>query len=326
MAKAKRALKKFNFEQEGSSVALVSSSQGGPANGITTLVTKATDTVDVKKAIKEALQKSVTVEMSIMEFLVQYLDLYWDDAEIVANLMGFTPEEINAYWAGDLDGTMSYIESRLSKINVNKSATAKEFLGKFEEFKNTVELFKKAGVTKDTTTTEEEKPTIHKGVTNMSLTNEEIQVQINKALAEQREAILAEVETVHKQREDKLSAELQVLKAREEDRQNAIFKEQAEGVKQVLGDAVDVEVLTKALRTANSAEDSKPLVALVKSLVEVSTKESVLVEKGANAVKEPEDTSDDAKVESLAKSMREADPTLTSHAAYVKAFEQIHSA
>lgn len=325
MAKAKRALKKFNFEQEGSSVALVSSSQGGPANGITTLVTKATDTVDVKKAVKEALQKSITVEMSIIEFLVQYLDLYWDDAEIVANLMGFTPEEINAYWAGDLDETTSYIERRLQKISVNKSATAKEFLDKFEEFKNTVELFKKAGVTKDTTT-EEEKPTIQKGVTNMSLTNEDIQVQINKALAEQREAILAEVETVHKQREDKLSAELQVLKAREEDRQNAIFKEQAEGVKQVLGDAVDVEVLTKALRTANSAEDSKPLVALVKSLVEVSAKESVLVEKGANAVKEPEDTSDDAKVESLAKSMREADPTLTSHAAYVKAFEQIHSA
>ena len=39
--KAKRRLTNITFEHQGAHVALVSSAQGGPANGVTTLITKA---------------------------------------------------------------------------------------------------------------------------------------------------------------------------------------------------------------------------------------------------------------------------------------------
>ena len=329
MAQAKRTLKKFNFESEGASVALVGASQGGPANGVTTLVTKATDTSETPEVnIKKSFEGDVTVEMSIMEFLERYLGLWWDDAEIIASLLGFSAEEINSYWASDLDATTSYLDSRLEKITINKSATAQQFLAKFEEFKSTTDLVKKAlGVkpkeTQETTLTE-------KGVKSMPQANDNVsqafvQEQIAKALAEKESTIKAEVEAVYKQREEKLSAELAVLKSFEDQRQAAIFKAQAESIKEVLGDTVEVEALAKALRSANENEDTKSLVALVKSLVATTKTDETLVEKGATPAATPEDNSEDSKVEAIAKSLLDADPTMPSYTAYCKAYEQVYS-
>ncbi|MNG95695.1 hypothetical protein D3C79_547380 [compost metagenome] len=54
---AKRRLTDISFEHEGAHVALVSIHQGGPANGITTLITKATNDIDPAQiALKAAGQ------------------------------------------------------------------------------------------------------------------------------------------------------------------------------------------------------------------------------------------------------------------------------
>jgi len=57
--KAKRKISKFNFEAEGSAVALVSASQGGAANSFKTLVIKSAD-----KFSKEFIQKAQKVQDS----------------------------------------------------------------------------------------------------------------------------------------------------------------------------------------------------------------------------------------------------------------------
>ena len=52
----KKRLSKFNFEYDGAAVALVGDFQGGPANGVTTLITKATEDItsgDLEKALGE---------------------------------------------------------------------------------------------------------------------------------------------------------------------------------------------------------------------------------------------------------------------------------
>lgn len=56
MNEAKRKLSNFSFESEGSHVALVGKFQGGPANGVTTLVTKATNDIS-QEEVKESLSQ-----------------------------------------------------------------------------------------------------------------------------------------------------------------------------------------------------------------------------------------------------------------------------
>lgn len=53
--KAKRRLTDISFDHEGAHVALVGKFQGGPANGMTTLITKATDDIS-----EEALDKAMS--------------------------------------------------------------------------------------------------------------------------------------------------------------------------------------------------------------------------------------------------------------------------
>lgn len=56
---AKRRLTDISFEHEGAHVALVSIHQGGPANGVTTLITKATDNIDPEE-VRKALEGDTT--------------------------------------------------------------------------------------------------------------------------------------------------------------------------------------------------------------------------------------------------------------------------
>ena len=83
---AKRRLTDIKFEHEGAHVALVSKHQGGPANGITTLVTKATNNITQEQIAKAT---TVTVEMQFPEFLRKFFGLYWDDAEVLSSVMGY---------------------------------------------------------------------------------------------------------------------------------------------------------------------------------------------------------------------------------------------
>ena len=110
--KAKRRLSDINFEHEGAHVALVSKHQGGPANGVTTLITKATNTID-----KELIEKAatVTVEMQFPEFLRRFFGLYWDDAEVLSAVMGYGRTEYPD------EDVKDYIDARVESIAIMKS-------------------------------------------------------------------------------------------------------------------------------------------------------------------------------------------------------------
>jgi len=84
MTEVKRRLTDIKFEHEGAHVALVGPSVGGPANGITTLITKATSQLDKDEValaiagqsldqpliiIKEPLVE--TIEKAVHEQLVE---------------------------------------------------------------------------------------------------------------------------------------------------------------------------------------------------------------------------------------------------------------
>ena len=91
--KAKRKIYKFNFEAEGSAVALVSASQGGAANSFKTLVIKSAD-----KYSKEFIEKAqkVQVVMEFDDFLQKFFDMWKEDAKILTSILGFGDEGMDS--------------------------------------------------------------------------------------------------------------------------------------------------------------------------------------------------------------------------------------
>lgn len=109
---AKRRLTDIKFEHEGAHVALVGKHQGGPANGITTLITKATNNI-TQEQIEKAT--TVTVEMQFPEFLRKFFGLYWDDAEVLSSVMGYGRTEYPDTTEKD------WIDQKVESITLMKS-------------------------------------------------------------------------------------------------------------------------------------------------------------------------------------------------------------
>jgi hypothetical protein len=116
--KAKRRLSDFNFEADGSHVALVHQMQGGGANGWTTLVTKATDDVSVDEIEKAS---EVTVTMNIVDFLVKFFDLWYDDALVLAMTFGYDVGDAGYSFEDSAEFYSDYLQDRVDAINVMKS-------------------------------------------------------------------------------------------------------------------------------------------------------------------------------------------------------------
>lgn len=115
MIKATRRLTDIKFDQEGAHVALVGKHQGGPANGITTLVTKATDHIDQAVVEKAA---TVTVSMQFPEFLRKFFGMYWEDSEVLSATLGYgTTDEFD--WENKT--YQDYLDSKVKSISIMKN-------------------------------------------------------------------------------------------------------------------------------------------------------------------------------------------------------------
>lgn len=114
--KPRRKLSNISFDKEGAHVALVSKTQGGPANGHDyALVLKANN---VSEEFVQKMQQ-IQVTMELPDFLKKFFGMYYDDAEILARLLGYvenTPEdEVQPQTYED------YIQSKLEAFTVLKS-------------------------------------------------------------------------------------------------------------------------------------------------------------------------------------------------------------
>lgn len=104
MTKAKKRLSKFNFEDEGAAVALVGKFQGGPANNVTTLITKSTSDIS-EEELNKALDESETDLTSSVESEGEDVVTKAEDVKQTKEEVEMTQEEIQemiAKAAGDL--------------------------------------------------------------------------------------------------------------------------------------------------------------------------------------------------------------------------------
>lgn len=118
--KATHRLSNIDFTKDSAHIALVSKEQGHGANGHHyALVMKSSG------FSQEAIQKmqQIQVTMDLPDFLRKFFNLYYDDAEVLARLMGYVPEEVED---DDIYGSEAYYAERLESFTIMKSLNEAE--------------------------------------------------------------------------------------------------------------------------------------------------------------------------------------------------------
>ena len=115
--KTKRVLKNIDFSKDKSHIALTSTAQGGPCSGADyALVLKGSNFS--QETIEKIQQIQVTMELP--DFLRKFFSVYYEDAEVLARMMGYVtpekePEEYADNWYED------YVQSKLDSFTILKS-------------------------------------------------------------------------------------------------------------------------------------------------------------------------------------------------------------
>ncbi len=116
--KPKRKLSDIDFQKENAHVALVSKTQGGPANGHAySLVLKSANYS--KEFIQKVQQVQVTLELP--EFLRKFFGLYYEDAEVLARFFGYVKPDEEEEIEYDNDWYENYIQEKVDSFKVLKS-------------------------------------------------------------------------------------------------------------------------------------------------------------------------------------------------------------
>lgn len=282
--KAKRRLKNFNFEKDGSHVALVGKHQGGPANGYTTLITKATEGIPETFVAKADM---VRVTMTIQEFLRRFFGVYYEDAEILARILGYDTDMNEDEM---VDSYEEYIQSKIDSVEVMKNLFKAEDMTKalsevtedqfetllkdqkmIEELMSSEEFQKsKEGVSNQNVEKTKE------DVTTMSESNQEmvqkseVESMIEKAVGELKTQL------------EKANETIEAYKAREKE---AVAEARKAALKDAVKDEAKAESLYKSLAEV-SDEAFDETVSTLKSLTEASDASEMFTEKGVDAEQE----------------------------------------
>ena len=285
MNKAKRRLSDIKFEHEGAHVALVHQSQGGPANGTTILTLKAVNDIP-EEIVEKATQVSVTMDFE--EFLVKWFNMYYDDAEVLAKLLGMEKEEQPSDMYDYQGEHRKWLEEKVAAIQIMKSVYASQDVKKafnelsykeslavieaqsmLEKAMSSVEEGKNVPVTKgqEMPTTKEEnlmEDVIQKAL-HVELVEKAVQEAVLKA-AEEKAAVEEILKAAQAELEG-VKAEVAVFKAKEAE---AVVKGRKEALKAVLAEdqVEDMFKATEALDAAAFEVVVKSLAAKAKALEE----------------------------------------------------------
>lgn len=315
--KAKRKLTDIDFDSDKSHIALVSDTvNGGPANGADyALVMKGTSNFS-----EEFLQKAsqIKVTMPVEEFLRKFFGMYWDDAELLARLLGFTTVEQE--WEEEYKKTnpdyKPWIEEKLQNFEILKSAKSAENLAKFlselneEQYlallqdQETIEkamLNESVANAADTSTeinsVENKEVEVAKAASVNSNNNMEksmqieTEVEVKKSVEMVEKSALVDIQKAFEQQKEELQKALDTINTFKQAEKERVVKARTEQVEESVGNKDLAEVICKA---ALLVEDETVFQEVIKALAELSAKakeanDDLFIEKGASAdVKEEE--------------------------------------
>lgn len=271
--KATRKLKSFDFSTPDSAVALVGPSVGGGANGHTTVLFKSVGTNRSEDFIKKAQQIQVTME--IPEFLQKFFGMWYEDARVLASLMGYvenTPEDENMKTYED------YIQEKIDSFKILKSVNegaslAKALMSLSEE--EHLSLLKDQEYLESIMKQLENTEPVSGSVNNKETTMSENVETVTKS----------QFETVQKALDDKevalqkALADLEVLQTAQKE---AVRKARFNQVVTTLKDESIATVIFKAVGLIESDEDFAEVVKTLGDLQDKVEKSALFQEQGAS--------------------------------------------
>lgn len=311
--KAKRRLTDFNFEGDGSHVALVGKHQGGPANGVTTLLTKSTKDITQIQVDKATM---VQVEMNIVDFLTTFFDLWYEDAVVLAKIMGVDteeePQEVNDWW-------QEWIEERVEAVTVMKSVIldkTEDQIHKAVALLKPEELLSILEIQKDfeRNLSSQEGVKLLKGKLSPSVENNNKGTQmsefmtkaaheeaVNKAVEAAVAKAVEETEQALVVKQAELESAQELVKSLEAEKKESVEKARKETLKQAGVAEDELEELFKSMEALSTEAFDKIVKAMAKEkkLVEES---DLFKEQGVSGVAE---TVEQDGVEALTKSLQQ---------------------
>ena len=293
-------------------MALVSKDQGGPASGADyALVMKSANFSD------EFVQKmqQVKVTMELPDFLRKFFNVYYEDAEVLARMMGYVKPEVETEEVEYEDYWEDYVQSKLDSFEILKSLadtqsipdvlsklTEDQYLSmltdqaKLEKAFKKIEKEKNSAVAPVAAADEGSTEAVAKAEQSDEKTEAKVEPSetVNKGKSMTKE-VKAEpqasvemveksaLESIQKQMEDQkveLQKALDLVKAFEAEKKEAVRKARFEQVKGAVKDEAKAEVLFKAVGLVEDESEFQAVVKALSELQALADKSDLFVEKG----------------------------------------------
>lgn len=299
--KAKTVLKNLDFSKADCAIALVGPSVGGPANNQPVLMIKGANfsAEHVEKASK------VRVTMEFEEFLTRFFHLYYEDAKVLAKVLGMETEETETeedYSEGWYD---RYIDSKVQAIEIIKSFKEKNIAeaisglteeqhlqllksqAALEPLIKQAESDKAAKAESDTSTNASVEKSVEPSGSNTK-TEKEITVEmVEKSVFTALQKSFDDQAVLLKKATDELDALKEAAKA-------AIVKAKTEKVKAVVKDEAEQATVLKAALAIESDEDFDAFLAFLTKSQNKVEKSALFKEEGASMDTSTEVVQEDA--------------------------------
>ena len=285
--KAKRKLKGFDFAKEGAAVALVGPSVGGPANGIPLLIAKANNFSP--EFIQKMQQIQVTYELP--EFLRKVFGMYYEDAEVLAKMLGYVEPEDEETEDYD-DWYENYIEEKLSAFTIIKSLheaknlpealaqlTEQDYLDVLNDQVLIEKALKEFDAKSNASANSVEKP-VEAPASKVNKSKKEKQMTTPEMVEKEK---LTAIEKALNDQKVELEKALAQVKQYEDEKKEAIVKSKTDAVKAVVKDEKQAAVVVKAALALEDQADFDALVAVFKSMNAVIEKSALFIEQGVSA-------------------------------------------
>ena len=312
---AKRKLSEISFEKEGAHVALVSKTQGGPANMHDyALVLKA------NKFSEEFIQKmqQVKVTLELPDFLRKFFSVYYEDAEVLARMMGYVPPVNENEVEVDEDWYENYIQTKLQSFEILKSAHEAESLANvLSELDETQylallkdqaavekalkKLDKQAKVAKSSskpeskttvvTVVEDTSPDVEAKETKVSPSvvtkNKETNMTVESTIVDKEVEVVEKSAfvAIEKQLEDQkvaLQKAMDTITAYENEKKQAIAKAKTDKVNALVKDEKHAKAIAKAALSLESEDDFTAFMGAMQAMMTTVEASEMFVEKGAS--------------------------------------------
>ena len=284
--KAKRKLKGFDFAKEGAAVALVGPSVGGPANGIPTLIAKANNFSP--EFIQKMQQIQVTYELP--EFLRKVFGMYYEDAEVLAKMLGYVePEKEEEDYD---DWYENYIEEKLSAFTIIKSLheaknltealaqlTEQDYLDVLNDQVLIEKALKEFDAKSNASANSVEKP-VEAPASKVNKSKKEKQMATPEMVEKEK---LTAIEKALNDQKVELEKALAQVKQYEDEKKEAIVKSKTDAVKAVVKDEKQAAVVVKAALALEDQADFDALVEVFKSMNALLEKSGLFQEQGVSA-------------------------------------------